>query len=523
MSPDLKEEQKMPGTEQPVTRALLTATKLSKRYGRTTALVDGSVTLRGGRVTGVVGENGSGKSTLVKILSGITRPEDGDIRIGDEVLAGFQSPRHAKRLGIAAVLQETLVAPARSVLENIYVGGDRSFRSGGKQEERRRVARDVLGKLTGDELDLDMPVELLPISRQQIVTIARALVQNPRILILDEATSALDVADRDRIFAACRDLRREGVAILVITHRLDELLALADSIVVMRGGATVTSDHEGGGEAELSRESLLAAMTGQQAAGRTGRSLKISGQANAKTVLRADSVDVGGGPIDWELERGGIVGLAGLEGHGQERFLRVLAGLEAPAAGEVTRIVGGASTPIRSQHDAARQRIAYLPRSRSRDGIFPSLSVLDNFALPTLGRSTVLGLIQLGAVRERYADAQRSLRIHAASMHAPVTTLSGGNQQKVLLARWLTAEPEILMLDDPTRGVDVPTKIELHRLLRERAQQGTAVVIVSTELEELEELCDSVLVFHDNRVSARLASDHVTASEILAAMFESRS
>jgi ABC-type sugar transport system ATPase subunit len=506
---------------QPATRALLTATQLCKRYGRTTALVDGSLSLVGGRVTGVVGENGSGKSTLVKLLSGITRPDEGRIQIGGEVFPGFQSPSHAKRLGIAAVLQETLVAPARSVVQNVYIGSDRWFRSGRSQDDRRRRASDLLGKLTGEELDLDMPVECLPISRQQIVTIARALMQDPRILILDEATSALDVADRDRILAVCRDLCEDGVALLLITHRLEELLALADSIVVMRDGATVTS--EGDLEAKVSRESLLEAMTGGQVAGGRVRAPNAGERPDAKVVLRANGVDIGGGPIDWELESGAIIGLAGLEGHGQERFLRVLAGIEPPSAGHVTRIGGAGSIAIRSQQSAARQRIAYLPRSRSRDGIFPSLSVLDNFALPTLGRSTVLGIIRLGALRERFIDAQRSLRIHAASMHAPVTTLSGGNQQKVLLARWLAAEPEILMLDDPTRGVDVPTKVELHRLLRERAEHGTAVVIVSTELEELEELCDSVLVFHDNRVSARLCTDRVTATEILAAMFESRS
>ena len=250
----------------------------------------------------------------------------------------------------------------------------------------------------------------------------------------------------------CRDLARSGAATLFISHRFEELLALADSIVVMRDGQTVPNADAAVDSGQVTRQGLLVAMArGTDADAEVlGRSAAMAGRRVARergpAVLRTQAVDLGGGPIDWELGVGAIVGLAGLEGHGQEQFLRTLAGLAHPGAGRVLRVADTVTTPIRSQGDAGRHRIAYLPRSRSRDGIFPSLSVVDNYALPTLGRSTSFGSIRRRLLYERFAAAEKMLHIRAASPHALVTTLSGGNQQKVLLARWLAAEPTV---DDP--------------------------------------------------------------------------
>jgi ABC-type sugar transport system ATPase subunit len=505
--------------------ALLVATGIAKQYGRTRALVHASLTLKAGLITGLVGENGSGKSTLVKVLGGITRPDAGFVDIGGQRVNGFSRPADARRRGIATVFQEIMIAPARSVLENVYLGRSVTRRAVRFSAEDRRDAAAVLESLAGEQLDVDMPAECLPISRHQLVTIARALVARPRVLILDEATSALDVSDRDRLFAVCRTLIQAGTSVLFISHRFEELLALADTIVVMRDGETVRQDDASAAPGPLSRDELLAAMArgsethAQMPSGYapTNRRRAVADKRGA--VLRTEALDLGGGAIDWELDAGAIVGLAGLEGHGQEQFLRALAGLARPTSGTVLRVADAATAQIRSQADASRHRISYLPRSRSRDGIFPSLSVIDNFALPTLERSTTLGFIRSRALSRRYAAAEQMLHIRAASPRALVTTLSGGNQQKVLLARWLAAEPEILLLDDPTRGVDLPTKVELHTLLRRRADAGLAVVIVSTEIEELETLCDSVIVFHEKRVSGRFESDQIESEQILAAMF----
>jgi ribose transport system ATP-binding protein len=236
-------------------------------------------------------------------------------------------------------------------------------------------------------------------------------------------------------------------------------------------------------------------------------------------VLAVRGLDLGAGGIDLELDAGSIVGLAGLEGHGQEAFLRALAGIDPARAGEVVSLEDGVPRTITSLHDAARSRVYYLPRNRARSGIFPPLSILDNFGLPTLRASSRAGLLSTRRLRRRFGHWQDELSIKTAGAGVPITTLSGGNQQKVLIARWLAAAPRILLLDDPTRGVDLPTKAELHELLRREADAGMAVVMVSTEIEELAGLCDGVLVFHEERVSARLAGAALTRDALLRAMF----
>jgi len=494
----------------------LVAERLVKSYGATRAVVSASVRLPRGRIVGMVGENGSGKSTLVKLLSGVVRPDAGSIAVDGVPRTGFRSPSEATAAGIATIFQEILVCPAQSVLDNVFLGQDGLLRSREEERARRERAADVLGLLSGRAVDLDAPVETLTIAEQQLVTVARALVRDPRILILDESTSALDVSDRDRLFAICRELRDKGMALLFITHRLEELLALADEILVIRDGETLATPRIGG----VDRGSILEAMT------RTGSSQPYAprhGAARparrAAPVLRASGVDLGAGGIDFELSAGSIVGLAGLEGHGQEHFLSALAGIRPAGVGEVLSLGEGAPRRIASLHDAAEERIFYLPRDRARAGIFPPLSILDNFGLPTLRASSRAGILSTRRLRRRFQHWQAELKIKAAGSGVPITTLSGGNQQKVLIARWLAAAPRVLLLDDPTRGVDLPTKAELHSLLRREADAGMAVVMVSTEIEELEAVCDEVLVFHEQRVSARLAASGLTREALLQGMF----
>jgi ABC-type sugar transport system ATPase subunit len=487
-----------------------------KSYGATRAVVAASIRLPRGRIVGMVGENGSGKSTLVKLLSGVVRPDAGSITVDGVARSGFRSPSEATGAGIATIFQEILVCPAQSVLDNIFLGQDGLLRSREEDGVRRERAADVLGRLSGRAIDLDAPAETLTIAEQQLVTVARALVRDPRILILDESTSALDVSDRDRLFAICRQLRDEGMALLFITHRLEELLALADEILVIRDGETLATPGASG----VDRGAILEAMTrtgsSQPYAPRQGGARRARRDA---TVLRAGGVDLGAGGIDFELPAGSIVGLAGLEGHGQEHFLSALAGIRPAAAGEVLSLGEGAPRRISSLHDAADERIFYLPRNRARAGIFPPLSILDNFGLPTLHASSRAGILSTRRLRRRFQHWQGELKIKAAGSGVPITTLSGGNQQKVLIARWLAAAPRVLLLDDPTRGVDLPTKAELHALLRREADAGMAVVMVSTEIEELEAVCDEVLVFHEQRVSVRLAGSTLTREALLQGMF----
>jgi ABC-type sugar transport system ATPase subunit len=495
---------------------VLSARALAKSYGATRAVIDANLELRAGSIVGMVGENGSGKSTLVKLLSGVTRPDRGAISIGGVAASGFRNPAQASAAGIATVFQEILVAPARSVYDNVSLGLDRLLRFREPELARRRRVEGILDDLARREIHLDAPVEALGIAERQIVTIARALIRRPKVLILDESTSSLDVNDRDRLFDRCRALRAEGLAILFITHRLEELLALTDEIVVIRDGETVSPPAGG-----VTREGILAAMTriGEGApAGLTGARERSS--SHARTVLQAQQLVVHGGlPIDYDVRAGTIVGLAGLEGHGQEQFLAALSGALPADSGQVLRCTPHGADPVTDLHSAARHGIVYLPRDRARAGIMPALSVLDNFALPTLERSTRFGLLSVLSMRRRLDEMRDMLHIRAASSRTPITSLSGGNQQKVLIARCLAARPDVLLLDDPTRGVDLPTKAELHVLLRAQADAGLAVVMVSTELEELECVCDEVVVFHENAISGVLAGERITREAILAAMF----
>ncbi len=339
----------------------------------------------------MVGENGSGKSTLVKLLSGVARPDAGTITVDGIERSGLRSSREATAAGIATIFQEILVCPAQSVLDNVFLGEDGLVRSREDESARRERAAAVLERLSGSAMDLDAPVETLTIAEQQLVTIARALVRDPRILILDESTSALDVSDRDRLFALCRELRDEGRALLFITHRLEELLALADEILVIRDGTTVATPRTGG----VSREEILAAMTRpDRPQGRPpGRArVRPSGRSRRRPVLAVRGLDLGAGGIDLELAPAASSGWRASRVTARRAFLRALAGIEPARSGEVLSLEDGVPRTITSLHDAARSRVYYLPRNRARSGIFPPLSILDNFGLPTLRASSRAGI-----------------------------------------------------------------------------------------------------------------------------------
>jgi ABC-type sugar transport system ATPase subunit len=506
----------------------LHADALQKSFGATRALVTATLGLRTGTIVGMVGENGSGKSTLVKILSGLFRPDGGRITLGDRDITRMSGPAAAAGHGIATVFQEVLVSRSASVLDNIFLGYDPLWRARLSVRERRRLAQRLLGELSGSDIKLDAPAESLPLSQQQTVVTARALVREPRFVILDEATSALDISERDQVFAHCRRLRTDGRAILFITHRMEELLALADEIVVIRDGETVEAIEK----SEATPTMILDLMTGggrrseaqaQTQSEQRSSAAPLPGEGRAqdrRVVLSAAEVRFReSDPIDFSLYAGSIVGLAGLDGHGQEEFLQALAGLRPPRSGDIWAHEQGGESRIRSRFEAQRHGIVHLPRNRVSQGIFPPLSILDNFGLPTYRQDERLGVIRRRSLLERFAKSRTEMHIKLASPDMPITSLSGGNQQKVLLARWLAAKPRVLLLDDPTRGVDLATKREIHGILRLAAADGVGVVVLSTELEELEELCDQVVVFHEGNLVARLEHSRVTRDDILAAMF----
>ncbi|MBR7834388.1 ATP-binding cassette domain-containing protein [Actinospica durhamensis] len=469
---------------------LLAVEALAKSFGPTKALRACTLELRAGEVHALMGENGSGKSTLVKILSGVHRPDAGRIALAGAAGAepapvAPRGPRAAIASGVATVFQEVQCVPAQSVLENLWLGVDgivrRAKGSGAVPAGRRRErATEVLTRLLGACPDLDAPAGSLSLSERQAVAIGRSLLRDPRVLILDEATSALDVATRDRLFAACRELTGRGGSVLFISHRMDEVEQIADRVTVLRSGESVgTLERE---RADI--DTLVRLMTGgEQLVARETRERAEPGAV----LLAADGLD---------LRAGEIVGLAGLEGQGQDEYLRAL----------------------RAKADAGT-RVAAVARDRREESIFPPLSIRENFTAATLRRDARAGLISTGRARERFAAYRERLKIKIGRDSDPITTLSGGNQQKVVIARALAGDPQVLLLNDPTRGIDIGAKHDVYALLRDLAASGLAIVMLSTEVDEHLELMDRVLVFREGAPAAQLRRDELTRAALVTEFF----
>lgn len=495
---------------------LLEVKGLQKSFGETQALQNCSFACGIGEIHGVVGENGSGKSTLVKILSGILEPDAGELLIRDTAVR-FRSIVNARQVGIVSVPQEILVVPALSVLENVYLGRGGLF-SGPPRVEFRQKAQELFATLSEEPAPLNAILEELPLAKQQLVVIVRALVDDPDMVILDESTSALDVSDRDRLFAYLRQRRERGKSAIFISHRIDELQGLADRMTIIRNGLSVQSISS----EEATVDTILRLMSGEE---RLKAASEFESGDDAWRFVRDDKavptmvmeslvIRAGDTPINMSLYQGEIVGLAGLEGHGQERFLQALSGMEHPASGHVSKTDGTSKIAIGSFKQAHRLRVAYVPRDRKTEGLFLKLPIVDNFAMPLYSP-----VIRRRAILGRLHDFQQRLSMRFGDENQPVGSLSGGNQQKVILGRWLATDPQVFLLNDPTRGVDIPTKRDLYRLFRGLAQSNVSIVLLSTDLEELIELCDRVLVFRDGQIFSELDRSDVTRDRLIAAMF----
>ncbi len=495
---------------------ILRVEHVAKAFGPTQALRDCSVELRRGEVLSIMGENASGKSTLVKILSGVHRPDSGEIELAGTKVDHLGSPRQAQALGIATVFQEILVVPQQRVLTNIWLGSDRMFKRRFSDEERRRRGREALAELI-DSPRLGATAGTLPLSDRQALCLARALVREPRILILDEATSALDVATRDRLFTVIRRLREQGCGIMFISHRMDEVEEIADRVTVMRSGDSVATLDR----ADVNTRRLVELMTGVKDAGEEMRpTVEVGERVRDRVLVRATGVRLHdrAAAIDFEIKAGELVGVAGLEGHGQDRFLRVLAG--APAVdGEVVCMTEDKPRALRNPSDALASGIAYVPKDRRTEGIFATRSILENFQVSTLPADRKYGLVRRYLTERRFDRYAQMMNIKTGHRGNVITSLSGGTQQKVVIARWLATTPKVLLLNDPTRGVDIGTKGDIYQVLTDAAAAGVAVVMLSTELIELVELMDRVLVFREGELFTELAREALTRPRLVASYF----
>jgi ribose transport system ATP-binding protein len=465
------------------------------------------IEIRAGRVHALLGENGAGKSTLISLLSGVLPPDAGTILIDGAPVQGL-TPAEARRRGIAVVQQELSLAPHLSIAENVALGA--MPRRWGLIDYGR-LARDAgaICRRLGLDLPLDLPVERLPLGRRQLVEIAKALWRRPRVLILDEPTSSLTGHEVRTLFGLVRELQRDGVAILYISHRLNEVLELCDWVTVLRDGE-VTADRALAGS---DPKTLVRLMVGRE----PGDLFPARpAAATGAVVLAARGLATeGAADIDLELHRGEILGFGGLLGQGQEETLRALYG-DLPLHAGRLEVEGGARAPGAPVR-AVESGIAYVPADRKREALLLPLSIRFNLVLPALRRLARHG-VRRGTAEALAAERLiRDLAIRTADPGDPAQLLSGGNQQKIAIGRWLPLGPRILLLNDPTRGVDVETKREIYQRLRAMAAEGAAILLLSSDTLELVHACDRVAVFRAGRIVAMLEGGALTEEALVAA------
>ncbi len=487
---------------------LLKAENIQKSYAGVRALKSASFELRGGEVHALIGENGAGKSTFIKILTGAVEADSGLLEIvGREVIEN--SPTLAKMLGVAAIYQQPALFPELSVAENIAFGQEKKgFFGRVDWKMRRENARDLLREV-GAKIDVDADAGSLTMPQQQLVEIARALGANAQILILDEPTASLSEADANNLFRVIRGLKAKGVGMIYISHRLEELPAIADRVTVLRDGNTIDTREM----ATVSREELIKLMVGRELS-------QIFPKREIKpgeTVLELKNFGcrkAGVKNINLAVRAGEIVGIAGLVGAGRTEFARAVFGLDTADSGEI--LLHGKSFKHAHPRDAIRNKIAYLPEDRRKHGVILDLPISSNMTLASLKILSSFRGMNFRREKELAAEYTRRLGVKTPSIHDSVSTLSGGNQQKVALSRWLMTTPSVLILDEPTQGIDVGAKAEIHELMTELAEQGAAILMISSELPEVLGMSDRIAVMHGGTIVKILDGKNATQAEVLA-------
>jgi len=480
---------------------MLAANNLSKRFGGVIALDGVSLAANRGEVLAVVGENGAGKSTLMKILAGVHRPDAGDIRLDGRP---FQPSdvRDALSAGVVLIHQELNLAGPMSVAANLFLGREPARFGWLNRRAMASGARELLRRV-GLEVPVTRTVADLPIGQQQLVEIARALAFQARVLIMDEPTSSLSQADTERLFAVIAGLKQAGVAVIYISHRLAEVRAIADRVTVLRDGRNAGElNHE-----SISHDAIVRLMVGRDLRQYYARQHRCAPDAPVRLELR------GVRGVSFNVRAGETVGLAGLVGAGRTELAETLFGVRPSAGGQVR--LDGVPVHVRSPRDALRLGVLLVPEDRRRHGLILADTVSRNVSLPNLDRLNRLGLVSRRLERALARRTVETLRIKTPSPCRPVGLLSGGNQQKVVFGKWLDRRPRVLILDEPTRGVDVGAKAEIYALMDELAGSGVAILMISSDLEEVLGVSDRVLVMHQGRLAGELPPGTATEQAVM--------
>lgn len=479
---------------------------ITKTFPGVKALDEVKLDLYPGQVTALVGENGAGKSTTVKILTGIYQTDGGTIRIDGQPVS-FATPNDAANAGITAIHQETVLFDELSVAENIYIGHAPKTRFGLiDKSEMHRAASELLTEI-GAPFSSHTPLRELGIANKHLVAIARALSVDARVVIMDEPTAALSHKEIEELYELVETLKSQGKAILFISHKFDEIFRIADRYTVFRDGAFVGD----GVIADIDEDTLVKLMVGRSVDQIFPPRTQKSGDEVLKVVGYAHPTEFA--DINFTLNRGEILGFYGLVGAGRSEFMQALFGITKPSKGVCK--INGQITIVRSPADAVNNGIVYVPEDRGKQGAVIGLPIFQNITLPSLGRTSSRGFLKLAEEFKLSREYSERLDLRAASLDQDVGNLSGGNQQKVVIAKWLATQPQVIILDEPTKGIDIGSKAAVHEFMAELASQGLSVIMVSSEIPEVVGMSDRVIVMRDGRIAAELKGDEISPETLV--------
>ena len=486
---------------------------IDKRFGAVEALRNASLSVKSGEIRALLGSNGSGKSTMVKALAGLVNPDGGEIVVNGKTVQ-ISSGLDARKLGIATAFQDLSLVQTMTVLDNIMLGNEMVEKSGIISRGKALAEVTRLLERFGLEFDPDLFVQTLMPSMQSMLEVAKATLWKPRLLLLDEVTASLHHNEIEILFDILRELKQQGVAIIYVTHRMKEIFEICDTATIMRSGMTVAECCL----KDLTLDDIVFHMTGK----RPDASSKAHGDNEAQSlgelVLNVENLKLAPKVLDISLKayKGQIVGIAGLEGQGQPEFIRSVLGAAVHEDGKIEYL--GKEVKFRSPGDAIKNNIGFISGERSREAMFPARSAAENIFAGNAVKGKLFSFLPVRKVQSFAKKAMLEYNIVASSPKDPASSLSGGNQQKLAIVRWLALKPTLLLLDDPTKGVDVHSRREIHDILRECARQGMTVILSSSESEELLDVADCIYVFYDGQVSGCLSGSDMTHERLVATM-----